>query len=940
MRRAVPQVAFFLVLLAGASHTLAGDTIASQLINAARDSATDRFRKVAAAIHQDEWLVLDELVARGHPDVAVRVVRLRPSPDEDAQRRYLSSVDVEDTRSARETLRKAQSNARKREFERVLQTVGDDRLDGIVTVSTVQAGLLSAICLKRLGRADEALTAYLSTGELARSLGWTKLELVARSGAARLAQSLERHGQWTASLARMVELAGHRQDLRRAAVARVNLAGARELEGDFASGLQLLERAYVDATNAADVATATTAASNAARLCARVGSPAKARTWLDRARTTNAKIDDALERLRILGLEAAVFSDLGQHGRALAAIEAALGQPTLTPEIRHDLTLQHAAALASAGRVQDALRAILPLSDRSTPAVRREHARLLRLAGKLGDARSVLAARPEIDPIEQGQWHLEMGRVSLQEQSLDRAIDELTMASGAFNEVGAHDFLAQTQLELAHAARRQGRFRAGLRIASEGIQSLDRAMLNLSDLVASEARAHYASLFRVAWKCALSLGHPDAAVDLAEAWRAQSLLRATRGLRRPLGAADAQALRGRSARLSRSRRAYSQARAAGNRKATRAARAALQESESAYLELLERLDRTNRQGANAVADTPRPLAPDEALVYLVEDDTDASALIRTSQRTSFVRVGAVQDFRRKISDVQQALANRDDTWERHRDRLAALMKPVLSEVSHAHTLHLCTEGPASFIPWTLIVPDQTSVRMVPSWQSVTEIELRPRNSDKSIFVGDPEYSPTIARETVRAAIKGTRLRQLPGSRAEVTGLAAPKDTVLLGARASESLFLKALHAHPSWHAVHFACHGIVDPEAPALSGLALTPEVGHDGLFSVAEISRHRIRAEVVVLSACDTALGASLSGEGVFGLPRSFLAAGAKRVLASLWKVPDDATKNLMWAVYKYWRKGHSLDEALGSAQVEVSREKRWAHPYYWGAWVLWGVR
>ncbi len=96
---------------------------------------------------------------------------------------------------------------------------------------------------------------------------------------------------------------------------------------------------------------------------------------------------------------------------------------------------------------------------------------------------------------------------------------------------------------------------------------------------------------------------------------------------------------------------------------------------------------------------------------------------------------------------------------------------------------------------------------------------------------------------------------------------------------------------------------------------------------------------ELVVLSACDTGLGGLTAGEGVFGLRRGFVAAGAKRVVLSLWEVDDAATAFLMNEFYQSLKDGRSTDEALSHAQAETRRQPGWAHPYYWAAFMLSGL-
>ena len=143
--------------------------------------------------------------------------------------------------------------------------------------------------------------------------------------------------------------------------------------------------------------------------------------------------------------------------------------------------------------------------------------------------------------------------------------------------------------------------------------------------------------------------------------------------------------------------------------------------------------------------------------------------------------------------------------------------------------------------------------------------------------------------------------------------------------------------------VHFATHGLLNSEHPELSGLVLSlfDESGkpQDGFLRLHEIYNLQLPAELVVLSACQTGLGKEISGEGLIGLTRGFMYAGAPRVMASLWQVDDLATAELMKRFYRRMLKDNLPPAAaLRTVQMEMSKEKRWAAPYFWAAFVLQG--
>jgi len=143
--------------------------------------------------------------------------------------------------------------------------------------------------------------------------------------------------------------------------------------------------------------------------------------------------------------------------------------------------------------------------------------------------------------------------------------------------------------------------------------------------------------------------------------------------------------------------------------------------------------------------------------------------------------------------------------------------------------------------------------------------------------------------------------------------------------------------------VHFATHGLVDNKHPELSGLVLSLVDRHgrpkDGFLDLQDIYNMKLPVDLVVLSACDTGLGEELSGEGLIGLTRGFMYAGATRVMASLWSVSDKATAELMSRFYKAMEQdGLRPPAALRRAQEEMQRQPRWRSSFYWAGFQLQG--
>lgn len=146
-----------------------------------------------------------------------------------------------------------------------------------------------------------------------------------------------------------------------------------------------------------------------------------------------------------------------------------------------------------------------------------------------------------------------------------------------------------------------------------------------------------------------------------------------------------------------------------------------------------------------------------------------------------------------------------------------------------------------------------------------------------------------------------------------------------------------------YRVVHFATHGLLDTEKPELSGLVLSllDEQGRtqNGFLRLDDIYNLNLPVDLVVLSACNSGLGKDVRGEGLVGIVRGFMYAGAARVVASLWKVEDEATAELMKRFYRHmFQVGEPASAALRAAQIEMLQQKRWSYPYFWAAFVLQG--
>lgn len=311
-----------------------------------------------------------------------------------------------------------------------------------------------------------------------------------------------------------------------------------------------------------------------------------------------------------------------------------------------------------------------------------------------------------------------------------------------------------------------------------------------------------------------------------------------------------------------------------------------------------------------------------------------------------------------------------------------IVGPAAAKLEHKKRLLIVADGALHYIPFqALIVPEgvgpadqplilRHEIVNQPSASALARLmaETRGRQlaSNSVAILADPVYEsddpriksnrgPSIQSEQsaqAQTALRDvnltgglTKIPRLPASRAEADAImdAAPWGT---SKKATDFDANRAMATSPELHKyriVHFATHGLLNNAHPELSGivLSLVDKDGQpqDGFLRLHDIYNLDLPLELVVLSACDTGLGKEVRGEGLVGLTQGFMYAGAAGVVASLWKVDDDATAELMRHFYEaMFNDGLTPSAALRKAQLDLSRQNRWKSPYFWAGFVIQG--
>jgi CHAT domain-containing protein len=291
-----------------------------------------------------------------------------------------------------------------------------------------------------------------------------------------------------------------------------------------------------------------------------------------------------------------------------------------------------------------------------------------------------------------------------------------------------------------------------------------------------------------------------------------------------------------------------------------------------------------------------------------------------------------------------------------------LFGSLASRIEPGRRLIIVPDGLLNYLPFEALIQKgrylveeheisyNPSASMLGLWQ---ESEGRGGSDDQMdlLAVGDPVYDlgPKPANGKEPEGSLSHRVRQasaahafplapLPRTRDEVEYIASlfpdGRSKVLLGSEGTEA----ALRREPlrRYRRLHFAAHSLVDDQSPWRSAVVLTPGDGEDGFLEASEISELDLDCELVVLSGCQTGRGQLLSGEGIVGLSRAFLYAGARSVVVSLWDVSDISTGRLMKNFYQHLTSNLGIVSALRSAKLQMLRsESETRHPYYWASFI-----
>jgi CHAT domain-containing protein len=324
---------------------------------------------------------------------------------------------------------------------------------------------------------------------------------------------------------------------------------------------------------------------------------------------------------------------------------------------------------------------------------------------------------------------------------------------------------------------------------------------------------------------------------------------------------------------------------------------------------------------------------------------------------------AVEAFRKALRDP-----GRDDVKRTARDLDQRILRPVRELAPEARRLLLSPDGQLDLIPFEALI-DETgrycverySVTYLSAGRDLLRLQTARRSASGPLVLADPSFgepdAPRIADArvassrrsiTTGADLESVYFAPISGTAEEARAIRAlfPDADVLTGPQATES----ALKRAEAPRVLHIATHGFFLQDSSAASrienpllrsGLALaganrSKGAGEDGILTALEAASLNLwGTKLVTLSACDTGVGEVKNGEGVYGLRRAFVLAGAETLVMSLWPVSDRVTREVMTAYYKGLKKGAGRGEALRRAQLTMLKRRGREHPFYWASFI-----
>jgi CHAT domain-containing protein len=331
--------------------------------------------------------------------------------------------------------------------------------------------------------------------------------------------------------------------------------------------------------------------------------------------------------------------------------------------------------------------------------------------------------------------------------------------------------------------------------------------------------------------------------------------------------------------------------------------------------------------AASASEIQERLAADEILIEYFASNREWFVFAVRRDSVTAIRLGALdldQDVRRFRAALTRPTS--DDYKTLAVDLYRKIIGPVAGRLTSPRWT-IVPHGPLHYLPFGALssgdnyLVDRANIRVLQTAGILKFLKSRKREDRPKILVlgnpdlGDSKYDLKYAQEEAQAISA-----MMPGA-------------TLLLRDAAKASFIRQ-HAG-QYDMIHFAAHAVFDPENPLDSALLLAGGDAGDGWLRAGELYRLRLNAELVTLSACETALGQITKGDDVVGFTRGLLYAGSGSIVSTLWQVDDRATKDLMLAFY---RNLLTMEHGEALRQAQIHTKNKYAHPFYWASFQLTG--
>lgn len=747
--------------------------------------------------------------------------------------------------------------------------------------------------------------------------------------------------------------AGPERELARALT---SAAALRTRLGDFEDAEDQLRESLAIRRRIGDESGEAATLNNFAALEVARGRYDRALGHIERSLSLRRKLGDLDEVVISLANSALIYLDLGRFEEGIARLEEALGtareigQPTAEASVLQQLAQVLAIAdrpSEGLARAAESLAISREIGDREGELkAARIHGLLLVATGRLGEAIEELEKTRRLGrdlgrTKEEAEASLALGVAYVRAKRAQDAIAALEHAVSLQRSIGVPPATELSYLGSLYAKLDQREL--ALRTLREAVELTE---TTIGEMASADFVSHLVISNMHAYSALIELlaehGSAQEAFLVAERARGRALLRQISGARISAHSgteadliSEERALR-RQLQVLQEQVQEQRRRPAGDQDGAKRAELSsqLDDARRRYDTLLVRLGQSQPEYASLIRTKPLELTDVQRLLdeettlieyFILERETLAWVVDRHTIRLERLPISA-DWLAKRVTMLRHQLATRepavDLTTELHR----ILVAPLLPHVRHA-SLVVVPHGVLHTLPFAALRDPESGYHLI----QTLALTLLPSSSVLP-FV-HAKRNPFEGRILALGDPDGT----LPHAAEESRAIAALWNTEpLLGQQASESALRRQL---ASADIIHIAAHATFDAVRPLFSRIELAAGDGHDGALEVHEVFVLDLaRTNLVVLSGCNTALGAGTPGDDQVGLTRALFYAGVPAVVTTLWPVDDASSATLTASFHRHLRQGETTAGALRLAQLEIMAQEKWRSPYFWAAFTLTG--